>query len=119
LILDIVYAKYLDYRTGSGQRLRQIHAFIIDILSTPTKKQAIIEEAEVTENEENIKLDIMTLTQISNQLDIIETYHSALISSQLFSVPVKKTKQHLYTLAELCLYGKAKNSFVAYFDKGP
>ncbi len=72
----------------------------------------------MTENEENIKLDIETLTQISNQLDIIETYHSALISSQLFSVPIKKSKQQLYTLAELCLYGKAKNSFVAYFDEG-
>ena len=116
--IDIIYAKYLDYRTGSGQRLRKIKLFILDILSTENTKQAIIDESEVTEVQENIKLDIETLSQIDNQFNILEIYHSALISSQLFGVPVNKTKQHLYTLEELSIHGKAKNSFVSYFDKG-
>ena len=118
MILDIIYAKYLDYRTGSGQRLRMIQLFIIDILSTDLRKQTIIDEATVTENIENINSDIKTLTEIRNQLHIIETYYSALISSQLFGVPVKKAKQHPFTLAELCVLGKSKNSFVSYFDEG-
>jgi hypothetical protein len=75
--LDIIYAKYLDYRTGSGQRLRKIKLFILDILST----KAIIDESEITEVQDNINLDIETLSQIDNQFNILETHHSALISS--------------------------------------
>ena len=106
--IDIIYAKYLEYRTGSGQRLRKIKFFILDILSTENTKQAIIDESEVTEVQDNINLDIETLSQIDNQFNFLEIYHSALISSQLFGVPVNKTKQHLYTLEELSIHGKAK-----------
>ncbi len=105
-------------RSRSGQRLRKIKLFILDILSTENTKQAIIDESEITKVQDNINLDIETLSQIDNQFSILETYHLALISSQLFGVPVNKTKHYLCTLEESSIHGKAKNSFVAYFDKG-
>ncbi len=65
--LDVIYAKYLDYRTGSGTRLKKIQLFIIDILSSENRKQTIIEEAAITEDADNITLDLETLAGIRNQ----------------------------------------------------
>ena len=62
-------------------------------------------------------LHISTLKK-NKGLEVLGTYHSALIYSQLFNITTSRKTATLYTLSEISQFSRYTNSFVCYHDQG-
>ena len=79
--------------------------------------KSIYDKASEIEDPVDIDSDISIL-KTTKGLEVLCTYHSALIYSQLYNVTILRKAAILYTLSEIAQLPRHPNSFVCFHDQG-
>ena len=99
------------------RQFRLFRDFIKYELRTELSRQSIYDSASEFEDPVDIDSDINTLFS-DNGIKVLNTYHSALIYSQLYNVTILRKAAILYTLSEIAQLPRHPNSFVCFHDQG-
>jgi hypothetical protein len=91
--------------------------FIKNELRNEISLKSIHDKASDIEDPVDIDSDISTL-KTNKGLEVLCTYHSAIIYSQLYNVTTSRKTATLYTLSEISQFSRHTNSFVCYHDQG-
>jgi len=99
------------------RQFRLLRDFIKNEFRTELTRQSIYDSASEFEDPVDIDSDILTL-QSDQGIKVLNTYHSALIYSQLYNVTILRKEAKLYTLSESAQLPRHPNSFVCFYDQG-
>ena len=107
----------MNYCKSSMRQLRLFKDFIKNELRTELSRKLIYDSATDFEDPVDIDSDILFL-QSENGIKVLNTYHSALVYSQLYKVTILNKAAILYTLSDFAQLARHPNSFVCFHDRG-